>query len=269
MTRDNLSSLKLSSVFLTILAGAICHVSFVVAISLMAVSIHSGLQIGWGPTFASGASCLLWNSILVLQFPILHSLFLTTSGRALLNSIYPKELGKALSTTTYATFASLQIILSFALWSPSGVIWWEPHESLRTLFTLLYGCSWVFLAKSMADSGLGVQMGYLGWLSVLRGKNPSYSKDYSPKGCFLFCRQPMYLAFCLILWTAPTWTPDHLMLGLVWTAYLLVGPLHKEARYRKIYGESFIRYQSKVPYYLPTLYFSRSRVTGRAANTSK
>lgn len=29
------------------------------------------------------------------------------------------------------------------------------------------------------------------------------------------------------------WTPDHLMLGLVWTAYLLVGPLHKEARYRK------------------------------------
>lgn len=55
MTRDKLSSPRLTSVFLTILAGAICHVSFVVAISLMAVSIHSGLRIGWGPTFASGA----------------------------------------------------------------------------------------------------------------------------------------------------------------------------------------------------------------------
>jgi len=35
-------------------------------------------------------------------------------------------LGRDLSTTTYASVASLELLLVFGLWSPSGVTCWEP-----------------------------------------------------------------------------------------------------------------------------------------------
>jgi 2-polyprenyl-6-methoxyphenol hydroxylase-like FAD-dependent oxidoreductase len=64
-------------------------------------------------------------------------------------------------------------------------------------------------------------------------------------------RQPIYLSFTLILWTAPTWTPDHLMLAVIWTAYCYIAPFFKEQRYRRWYGDPFARYQKRVPYWNP------------------
>jgi hypothetical protein len=70
-------------------------------------------------------------------------------------------------------------------------------------------------------------------------------------GLFRLCRQPIYVAFALTLWTAPTITPDQLVISLVLTAYCLVGPLFKEARFARQFGEPFARYQQNVPYWLP------------------
>lgn len=68
---------------------------------------------------------------------------------------------------------------------------------------------------------------------------------------FRYTRQPVYLAFALTLWTGPVWTPDKLVLALLWTAYCIVGPRFKERRYLQYYGEEFERYRESVPYWLP------------------
>ena len=46
-------------------------------------------------------------------------------------------------------------------------------------------------------------------------------------------------------------TPYQLVVSLVLTAYCLVGPLFKEARFAQQFGEPFARYQQNVPYWLP------------------
>jgi len=63
--------------------------------------------------------------------------------------------------------------------------------------------------------------------------------------------EPIYVAFALTLWTMPTITPDQFVVSLVLTVYCLVGPLFKEARFTRLFGEPFTRYQRKVPYWLP------------------
>jgi protein-S-isoprenylcysteine O-methyltransferase Ste14 len=71
------------------------------------------------------------------------------------------------------------------------------------------------------------------------------------RGLFQVCRQPIYLGFALVLWTAPCWTPDWFALCAVWTLYCVLGPRLKERRWLRIYGDRFERYRRAVPYMIP------------------
>lgn len=46
-------------------------------------------------------------------------------------------------------------------------------------------------------------------------------------------------------------TPDQLVVAASLTAYCLIGPLFKEARFRRIHGAAFAEYARTVPYWLP------------------
>lgn len=228
--------------------GLAGHGLFAAAAAVMFVSLYHGLA--WGGPRLTGGSALAANTALAAQFAIGHSLLLSDRGRRLLARLTPLGLGRDLATTVFAAAASLQLLLVFLLWSPSGVLWAAPEGSLRVLLGTLYAISWLMLAKSMHDAGLGVQLGFTGWHAVWRGGRPAYPA-FPRGGLFRHTRQPIYLSFTLILWTAPDWTPDRMLLTLGWTAYCVLAPLLKERRYRRWYGAAFARYQQRVPYWLP------------------
>jgi protein-S-isoprenylcysteine O-methyltransferase Ste14 len=233
-----------------LVAGVVCHVSFTAAIVLMVVSLYFGLAHGAGPFH--GATAIAANALLVVQFAVLHSALLTERGARWLARLAPLGLGRDLATTTFATIASWQLLLTFGAWSPIGPVWWQPRGAAWIPFALAYAASWGFLLKAMRDAGLSVQSGFLGWGSVVRGRAPAF-EPFAARGSFRFVRQPIYLAFALTLWTAPVWTPDRLLVAVGWTAYCLAGPLLKERRYLRHHGATFARYRSRVPYWLPSL----------------
>jgi protein-S-isoprenylcysteine O-methyltransferase Ste14 len=192
----------------------------------------------------------LANALLLAQFPLLHSMLLSRRGRAVLGRLAPQGLGGRLATTTYALIAAVQVWLLFALWSPSGTVWWRASGFVFGVLCCLYAAAWLLLLKSIIDAGFALQTGLLGWRAVARHRVPVYP-PMPTTGLFRLCRQPIYIAFALTLWTAPTITPDQLVVSLVLTAYCLVGPLFKEARFARQFGEPFARYQQNVPYWLP------------------
>ena len=78
------------------------------------------------------------------------------------------------------------------------------------------------------------------------------------RGLLRFCRRPIYVAFAMTLWTVPAWTPDQLeVAAVVLTLYCVTGPLLKERRFSRRFGEQFRAYQRWVPYWLP-LYRTRT-----------
>lgn len=237
-------------IFVALAYGLASHLLFLVAVSFMVVGLYSGLRTGQGPF--SGPAAWLANAALVIQFPLLHSWLLSPNGRKLLARLAPSELGRDLAPTTFALIASLQVLLTFALWSPSGITLSDAHGAGLWIFRAAFAASWLFLIKALHDAGLELQTGYVGWLSVLRGKRPELP-DFPTHGLFRMCRQPVYLGFALTLWTGPVHTLDGLLLALTWTMYCVAGPLHKELRYLGWYGERFSRYRAAVPYILPKL----------------
>lgn len=137
------------------------------------------------------------------------------TGRQLLARAAPRPIGQDLATTTYATIASMQVALLFLGWSPSGIIWWQEGFALTTLCTL-YLVSWLLLLKAIRDAGFAQQIGLLGWWAVYRKVPPCYA-PMPQRGLFRFCRQPIYVAFAMTLWTVPAWTPDQLEVAVVLT----------------------------------------------------
>lgn len=236
--------------------GILCHASFAVAVGAMMLGMYFGMSRSFGTVPAPWS----WvaNAALLAQFPVVHSLLLTGRGRALLGRLAPPGTGATLAPTTYVIVGSFQLIALFALWSPSGTIWWQARGPALTVFVGLYVLAWMLLGKAMADAGLSLQTGSLGWVALMRGRKLVFPK-MPTTGLFRLMRQPIYVAFTLTVWTVPTWTPDQLMLACVFTAYCLVGPLFKEARFRRVFGSAFETYARSVPYWLPWPRRPRSR----------
>jgi protein-S-isoprenylcysteine O-methyltransferase Ste14 len=166
--------------------------------------------------------------------------------------LIPGPHGATLATTTYAIIASAQLLALFALWTPSGIVWWQAEGPSFWIMTTAYAASWLLLIKASFDAGAEVQSGALGWLSLIARIRPVFP-DMPTQGLFRLIRQPIYVAFALTLWTPPVWTPDQLALAICYTAYCLLAPRLKERRFVTRYGDRFVRYRAAVPYAVPHL----------------
>lgn len=228
--------------------AVLCHSAFALAVGSMAYALLKGLQNGHG-ALPHGLGVAA-NLLLVLQFPLLHSFLLSRRGRPLLVRLSPVGHGRALSLSTYVLVGSLQLLLTFWAWTPTGIVWHAPHGPLGIVHYALFGAAWLFLVKALADAGLGVQSGAAGWWALLRDRAVSYG-DMPVRGLFARCRQPIYLGFALVLWTAPCWSPDWLLLASCWTVYCVVGPRLKESRWERMFGDRFRSYRATVPFLLP------------------
>ena len=235
---------------LALALGMLCHTVFTLAVLAMIIAMFFGLSECLGAVPWPWA--MLANAALIVQFPLLHSLLLTGPGGRLLARLIPGPHGATLATTTYAIIASAQLLALFALWTPSGVVWWRAEGAAFWAITAAYAASWLILLKASFDAGAEVQSGALGWMSLLARIRPVFPA-MPTDGLFRLIRQPIYVAFALTLWTVPVWTPDQLALAVSYTAYCLLAPRFKERRFARRYGDQFDRYRAAVPYALPRL----------------
>lgn len=230
--------------------GVLCHTLFAAGVLAMIVAMFFGLSESLGTLPWPLAA--LANAALIVQFPLAHSLLLTGPGGRVLARLIPGPHGQTLATTTYAIIASAQLLALFALWTPSGIVWWQAEGAAFWAVTAAYGASWLILLKASFDAGAELQSGALGWISLLARIRPVFP-DMPTQGLFRLIRQPIYVAFALTLWTPPLWTPDQLVLATAFTAYCLLAPRLKERRFAARYGARFETYRTAVPYALPRL----------------
>ena len=236
--------------------GVFCHGLFVVSVGLMIFHMCFGMSLGLGPFH--GVAAFAANVFLLAQFPLVHSFLLSSKGRRRLRHFAPQAFAGDLATTTYVIIAALQILALFNLWSFSGIVWWRASGWALALILPLYAASWLLLGLAILNAGFGLQSGLLGWWAVFRNQRPQFP-PLPTRGLFAVTRQPIYIAFTFTTWTVPTWTPDQLVVAIVLTAYCLIGPLFKEARFSQIHGQRFSDYQKTTPYWLPLPFWQKRK----------
>jgi hypothetical protein len=195
--------------------GAVCHTFFAFGVGTMIVAMYSGMNRSLGRVPEPWS--VLANAILLAQFPLLHSLLLSSLGTKILRRLAPSAIGARMATTTYVIVASVQVFLLFALCTPSGILWWRAGGFVLWLLSGFYAAAWLLLLRAILDAGIELQTGFLGWWSIARNRSPVFP-PMPTAGLFRIVRQPIYVAFALTLWTVPTWTPDQLAVAVVLTA---------------------------------------------------
>jgi len=235
---------------IAIIYALFCHGIFAVAGLLMFFTLFFGFSSQISPL--EKFSGLPLNIILLLQFPLLHSFLLSKKGKMFLRLFYSRRFAGKLDTTIYATIASTQLFLLFFFWKPSGILLWKAEGVFYILMTLCYLLGWLLLTVSSFQAGLSVQTGALGWVSVFRNINVKYP-NMPNSGLFRIIRHPIYFSFSIILWSGPYFTVDKIVVAIIYTFYCVGAPLFKERRFIAIYGEKFLQYRARTPYFIPRL----------------
>ena len=87
------------------------------------------------------------------------------------------DLAYCLQIFFFQIFASIQLLALFALWTPSGVVWWRAEGYLFYIICVLYTSSWTLLIKASYEAGAEVQSGALGWMSLAQDKKQDWLKS--------------------------------------------------------------------------------------------
>ncbi|MFT4979247.1 MAG: protein-S-isoprenylcysteine O-methyltransferase Ste14 [Myxococcota bacterium] len=234
---------------LGLLYGVVCHGLFVLAIGAMIGNLYAGMQ--WGLSDLAGGRAWGWDALLLVQFPLLHSLLLTRRGGRAMRRLAPAVAGSSLDTTLFATVAALQVLAVFVLWAPLQGPVAVLEGAAGALMSGGFALGWLLLVWAMGEAGMAVQTGSAGWTALWRGDRPRYPRGFPSQGMHARCRHPIYASFALILWTGPVWSIDRLLLAIPLTAYCVLGPKLKEARIRRRNGEAYDRYAAQTPALLP------------------
>ncbi len=230
--------------------GLTCHGLFLAGTGAMMLALFSGMQLGLTP---AGWWAPLWDALLVGQFTGLHSWLLSARGKRALRALAPRRAGGTLDTTVFAAVSSAQVGLLFLLWAPLPFASVTLTGGAWGLSLLASVAASLMLLVSMKEAGLGVQLGYTGWTALWRGDRPRYPAGFASSGLHGLIQHPIYMSFLLLLWVGPVWSVDKLLVALPLSAYCLLGPRRKEARYAARHGAAYADYQGRTPRFLPRL----------------
>jgi len=197
-----------------------------------------------GPGRTSEGGVWWWDSLLAMQFAVVHSLLLLPATR--------QRLGRWIASEFYGLFYCVAtcagLLVLFAGWRTSPVVIWELQDGAATAVTWAFYASWAALVYSLSLTGLGYQTGLTPWLYWLRGR-PVPRREFRPRGAYHLLRHPVYLSFLGLVWFTPTMTLDHAVLTGIWTAYIFLGSHLKDRRLVYYLGDTYRRYQTRVAGY--------------------
>jgi len=198
----------------------------------------------YGDGRASSPHFWLIDSLLALQFAVVHSWLLLPSVREGLKRWLPAELYGCL----FCVATCLGLLVAFAFWHRSPVVLWNLQGPLGVAMQVAFGLSWAALLYSLSLTGLGYQTGLTQWLYWLRRQRLP-RREFEPRGAYRWLRHPVYLSFLGLVWFTPRMTLDHALLTGLWTVYIFFGSYLKDQRLAHYLGERYRAYQRRVAGY--------------------
>ena len=187
----------------------------------------------------------LWRDVaLATLFAVPHSILLAPACQRCLRAYMPAAWRGCL----HCMVTCLCLLSLFQFWSPSPLTIWRVVGWLEALVLIGFYGSWLALFYSLYMTGLGYQTGLTPWWYWLSGRTPPKRK-FVTSGVYGWMRHPVYLSFLGLIWFTPHMTVDHLVLTVVWTAYIFIGSVLKDLRLKKYIGEPYIAYARRVPGY--------------------
>ena len=217
-------------------------IGFVADLSLLPHTIDRGEP-------AAPALAAAIDVALIAVFGLQHSVMARQGFKRAWTRIVPHPIERS----TYVLFASLALILLFALWRPiAGDVWRVTNPVAAGLTWAVFGVGWlvVLLSTFLLDHFELFGLSQV-WRDV-RGRAAAAPRMREPL-FYRFVRHPLYSGFLLAFWASPAMTLGHLLFAGGMTAYILIAIAYEERDLVALFGGEYEAYRGRVGMLMPRL----------------
>lgn len=188
---------------------------------------------------------------LVALFGLQHS----TMARQGFKRAWTRIVSPAVERSIYVLFASLALIVLFALWQPIQVTVWAVPDSLTWVRAILWGMFGLGFAIVLVSTFLINHFELFGlqqvWFNLRQRQMPA--PELQEPLFYRWVAHPMYAGFFLAFWATPTMTIGHLLLAISLSVYMLYAIQLEERDLTAVFGARYTEYRVKVGMLLPKL----------------
>lgn len=234
---------------LALLYGALAYALFLVAF-VYAIGFVGNLVVPKGiddGTATSTGLALLINAGLLALFAVQHSVM----ARPAFKRWWTRIVSPTVERSTYVLSASIVLLLLYALWRPLPSVIWavQAPAGVATLWTL-FALGWLIVLLSTFMIGHFELFGLTQvWLN-LRDRIPAPDRFRMP-GFYRLVRHPIMVGFLIAFWATPVMTAGHLLFAIATTGYILIAVQLEERDLIAHFGDTYRRYKTEVPAFVP------------------
>lgn len=199
-----------------------------------------------GAIGGTGLSILI-NVALCLLFAVQHTIMARPGFKRWWTQFVPAPIERS----TFVLVASLCLVALYWFWQPlPQVIWSTDAGWARTLLISLCLAGWgIALVSSFVISHVDLFGVRQTWLRFIG--RPYVSLPFRITGLYRVVRHPLMVGFLIAMWSAPEMSLGRLIFAAMFTLHIFIGTRFEERDLVDAFGESYQRYQRRVPSLLP------------------
>lgn len=240
-----------------LLYGVISYLVFLVTMSYLVLFVGDfpAPKTVSGVALLPFAQALTINILLVTLFGLQHSIMARAWFKRRINRLLPPGAER----TTFVLASSMVFIVMMAFWQPmDGVLWQAESRVSRGLLHVMFGAGWILLLAATFSIDhwdlFGLRQIWCAYRHL-----PYSPPQFKDPPLYRLVRHPLYLGFCIAVWSVPTMTMENFVFALATSIYVLIGIRYEECDLVRIHGPRYRDYQRRVPMLVP---FIRPRAPG-------
>jgi protein-S-isoprenylcysteine O-methyltransferase Ste14 len=204
---------------------------------LSLLSMPAAYLFRWGQPAADNghaAADAITNITLFTLFALHHSIMARTGAKRWITRLVPANLERSL----YVWIASILFLAVCLTWRPlPGVAWHVQGPGVMLYIVQVFGAVLTLAAARI-----------VGVWELAGVKQPDLNQpiEFKAEGPFALVRHPIYLAWVLMVFAAPTMTMTRLLFAVVSTLYLVAAIPLEERLLVEHFGDRYRAYQQQM-----------------------
>jgi len=230
----------------SVVAYAIFFLTFLYLIAFVGDLPFVSVTVDRGPESSVGVAVAI-DLALIALFGFQHSSMARQGFKRAWTRVVPWPAERS----AYVLFASLALILLFALWRPiAGTVWSVENPLLANLLLALFALGWIVVLLSTFLINhfelFGLQQAWL-HMSGRQAAPPHFRQPFFYK----LVRHPLYLGFFIAFWATPVMSYGHLLLAGGMSLFMLIAIQLEERDLISLFGRDYEIYRARVGMLIP------------------
>ncbi|MDH5409307.1 MAG: NnrU family protein [Gammaproteobacteria bacterium] len=196
------------------------------------------------------STAILLNIGLIVLFAVQHTVMARPAFKKQLTRFIPQ----AAERSTYMMMSGVVSIIAAYYWQVlPGTVWTVENTTAQIVLWAIHGAAWTYLLLATFVTNhfelMGLRQVYLYF------KNRPYTAlPFTRKYMYRYSRHPMMLGFLVGMWSVPMMSVTHLVMAVLFTAYIFIGIAFEEHDLKKVFGNTYRRYKKDIAAFIPGIY---------------